>query len=283
MHNTHFDGDCKSVVKKRAQSYVKNSEGEYIHFPLSFSTTGATSLNTTIDDLILWDTVLRGKSLFSSAFLKDIFTKATLNSGEEIDFGFVISFYKGQRVIRHNGCDAGFRAHMAYFPELDLSLWLLSGNGSINAGDLVQKVAELICPDEFTVPKEEQEEAIILSDSDIEKRASTYYSDTSGHVRTLEYRDNKLFLKPGPGPELEPLSEELNVSYDLIIKEDHLCLCWMKQHPRKLIPFFKEGFIATPAPDPVFMISLVFYREKGRVAGFRLTSLDVRKLHFVKV
>ncbi len=211
MASTHFNDDFKNIIKNQAQSYISKNN-IYENSPMLFSTVGGTGLKTTIEDLALWELAFADNSFFSEELLSKIYTPGKLTSGKDINYGsgLVLSKYKGQKVIRHNGCDAGFRAHMLRFPELELSVYILSNFGSIRPGGLVQQIAETCSPDDFNTSgsSTDRSETITLPIDQLKEKTGVYYDPETAFSLTLKIIDDKLYIHYpyGAESELKPIS-----------------------------------------------------------------------------
>jgi CubicO group peptidase (beta-lactamase class C family) len=145
MSNTHFHDDHEMIVKNRAYSYVPKENGGFKKRVLSYANAGATSLFTTVEDLVKWANNFFEKRLGGPEVTAQMEQQGVLNSGEKIDyaFGLTIGKYKGLKTISHSGGDAGFRSHLLLFPDQRFAVAVLSNCGSMNPGQLARQTAGL--------------------------------------------------------------------------------------------------------------------------------------------
>lgn len=100
---------------------------------------------STIADLAKWEASLVGGMLLSKRSLRQMWTKARLNNGEEAPYGFGwrLEEVNGVREIGHAGSLPGFRAYYARYPDRDLTIIALANAnyGSVDTRQIVRAVA----------------------------------------------------------------------------------------------------------------------------------------------
>ena len=145
MKRTHFQDNYQTLVNGRANSYDKAGSG-YQYVALSYSNVGATSLFTTVDDLVRWDQNFYDGKVGGKDMLAEWQTRGRLLNGRELDYagGLQISTYRGADVVGHGGGDAGFRSYFLRFPKQRTSIVLLSNAGDLDPGKLAHKVADVV-------------------------------------------------------------------------------------------------------------------------------------------
>jgi CubicO group peptidase (beta-lactamase class C family) len=118
MSHTHFHDDYTMIVKGRAAGYARRAGGWRVRLP-NYDTYGATSLFTTVGDLLKWNANLAEPQVGDAALIRDMLASATLTGGDTTGYGFGISteVYRGARLIGHGGADAGYRTYLGTFPE----------------------------------------------------------------------------------------------------------------------------------------------------------------------
>ncbi len=101
MSNTLVYNESTPEIDNRAIGY--NDEGDpddYVMF-----TSGDGGILSTINDLHTWDKALYSEKLVSKSTLEEAFTRATINNGDSIDYGYgwEIADSHGQKVVQHSG------------------------------------------------------------------------------------------------------------------------------------------------------------------------------------
>lgn len=115
MNNTHFNDNYREVVINRADSY-KYMDGSYGNCTSNKEGYGASSLFSTIDDMIKWVHNFEKKKVGNEAVWQMMFTKGRLNNGKEIDygFGFSIRMDNDQLCYEHGGSWCGYLSQLFY-------------------------------------------------------------------------------------------------------------------------------------------------------------------------
>jgi len=261
MGNTHFHVDHEHIVPNRAYSYSNYSDNGYKKAVLSFANAGATSLFTTVHDLAKWLNNLESGQVGGKAVLESIHTKTVLSNGDTSGYasGLSIAEYKGLKRIGHGGSDAGFRTYVARFPDVDFGVVVLCNLGSISAGGMAMKIADIYLADVFKDdppgPTEEnegsneeavEEETVIVDISEYEGR---YYSP------------------------------ELQTAYTLVTESDTLVAHHQRHENFKLMPEKMDQFTG----DIWFFGRAKFERDgDGNVSGMRVSNRRVRNLLFTR-
>lgn len=129
-HSLIYD-DVTEVVPGRAQSYSRQSDGRWARSILSYDTWGATSLHTTIGDLLKWGGNFGKPVVGDAALIKRITTPGRLSDGRPIAYGYGIvrDVIAGREAYVHSGNDAAFYAYFAYFPKEDTTIVIASNTG----------------------------------------------------------------------------------------------------------------------------------------------------------
>ena len=146
MRDTHFHDDHTMIVRRRTSVYqLRDGGGWQISIPV-FDTIGATSLFTTVSDLLKWEQNFETALVGGRAVLDEMQTPGRLNDGKAIDYGLglVAGSYRGARTVGHAGSDAGYRADVVRFPDQRLAIAALCNLGTIRPGVLTRKVAEIV-------------------------------------------------------------------------------------------------------------------------------------------
>jgi CubicO group peptidase (beta-lactamase class C family) len=155
MTHTHFRDDHAEVIPHNAIGYERagsgNDPGKENDKPFrisitNFDTVGATSLHTTVEDLLLWDENFYHPRVGGPAFLQQMLERGKLNNGETLDYasGLVWGKYKGLTTIDHGGADAGYRSDLTRFPDQHFSAAVLCNSAETNPSRLVRQVADVL-------------------------------------------------------------------------------------------------------------------------------------------
>jgi len=155
MTHTHFRDDHAEIIPHNAIGYEQAAPGKgpgkendkpFRISITNFDTVGATSLHTTVEDLLLWDENFYHPRFGGPAFLQQMLERGKLNNGETLDyaFGLVWGKYKGLTTIDHGGADAGYRSDLTRFPDQHFSAAVLCNSAETNPSSLVRQVADVL-------------------------------------------------------------------------------------------------------------------------------------------
>jgi len=108
----------------------------------------AGALCSTTNDLVRWAGALAGGRIVSQDSWRRMTTKVTLDSGapQEYGYGLVITIDQGKQLIGHGGAVPGFLSFLAWYPEYDLAVAVLtnlyglrdfSSRAAVEVGDIV--------------------------------------------------------------------------------------------------------------------------------------------------
>ena len=125
MTHTQFRDNHAEIVQDIAYGYKRTGDSFELSIP-NFDTVGATSLLTTVEDLARWDENFYSHILGGAALAAQLEERGRLNDGTSLNYagGLEINRYRGQKLVEHSGGDAGYRAHLARFPDQHFSVAL---------------------------------------------------------------------------------------------------------------------------------------------------------------
>jgi CubicO group peptidase (beta-lactamase class C family) len=218
MTHTHFRDDHAEIIPHNAVGYSQAAPEKPFRISITnFDTTGATSLHTTVEDLLLWDENFYHPRFGGAAFLQQMLERGKLNNGETLDyaFGLVWGKYKGLTTIDHGGADAGYRSDLTRFPDQHFSAAVLCNSAETNPSSLVRQVADILLAKDLK-PSEPAEQpakpadsaktpAITLTAAQLEALTGLYWDqEADDFVRIVSQKgqlqvdtaDDPLTLKP---------------------------------------------------------------------------------------
>ena len=113
----------QNEVLNRAMGYTVDDGGTTETDQSAYSAVlGDGGVYSSIADLTTWHRAGFGRSLISDQLFKAMMTPAL----ERYGFGWRVDQFEGQRRYHHSGSTSGFRNFIAHFPDLDLTLMLLT-------------------------------------------------------------------------------------------------------------------------------------------------------------
>jgi len=209
MTQTHFHDDYTMVVKGRAAGYSRRADGTW-HVSLpNYDTYGATSLFTTVGDLLKWDANFAKPVIGSETLLREMRTSATLADGDTTGYGLGISMgaYRGAQLTGHGGADAGYRTYLGRFPEHGLAVTVLCNAASANPAALARSVADVFLGDKLAPVAEPVRALATPTAAQLARLAGVYVNPKTGAPTFISLRGDTLIVGRTTGPALVPLSD----------------------------------------------------------------------------
>ena len=146
MRDTHFHDDHTMIVRGRTSAYEPRTGGGWrISIPV-FDTYGATSLFTTVGDLLTWMANLDTPKVGTAALVSAAQASAVLNDGTPTGYGhgLAVGTYRGLTAIGHGGADAGYRAQVERYPQRGIAIAVLCNMSIANPNGLLRNVADVL-------------------------------------------------------------------------------------------------------------------------------------------
>ena len=210
MTNTHFHDDHSMLVPNRTSAYEFRQGAWHVSIPV-FDTYGATSLFTTVEDLLTWEHNLDQPTVGDRAMFSAMEAPTMLAGGDTSFYGFGLALqrHRGLWNIGHAGADAGYRADVVRFPGQGLAVTALCNLGSINPSNLTRQVAsaylaEYLGPPVSSAPSP----AVTLPAEQLAAKTGLYRNPKNDGVRRVAVREGKLVGIAGLAgvSELTPIS-----------------------------------------------------------------------------
>lgn len=253
MEHTFIMDKRGEVFRNCADSYEKYGEDGFVKIYDNSTVQGAGGVYATLSDLTRWLNHLRRPKIGGKEALASMLQRGILNNGDTLNYalGLTVDTYRGQRVIKHTGSSAGYRALLSYFPELDLGIIVKTNCPSVEREGLVDLLLEDV------LDEVEEEDSIPKEDS---------------------------FPTPGP-EELQTYtgyfySAELETVYEFQVKEGRLTGRHFRNGRFDLVSIEKDVFKS----ENGFYCTIRYIRdERGAVAGLRMDSGGVEHLRLIKM
>ncbi|MSR02451.1 MAG: class A beta-lactamase-related serine hydrolase [Gemmatimonadetes bacterium] len=206
MTSTHVHDDHSMIVPGRTSAFVMGPSGWKLSVP-NFDTHGATSLFTTVGDLLKWQHNFESKVVGSPGLIKDALTSAILTNGKPANYGFGISIekYRGAEGFGHGGADAGYRADVIQFPAHHLEIAVACNFGEATPNTYSRAVADIVLEGKLEPrPAPTKRATVAVPAARLEQLAGVYKAAASDQVFVLSVKDGKLVLD-NYGLALEPV------------------------------------------------------------------------------
>lgn len=182
MINTGFSRTHQ--VQNKANGYIFG-DNKYIKYNPQTSIIGHSNVYSQITDWDKWFNEMKNHTLLGDSIWKKILTPPVNNDGKAINYagGVRITTYQNQKMISHGGDLPSYHSYMAYFPEKDLGIIIMSNNGIFSGYKILTSIYNNIYPaSKPALVKEQSEEAIA------EKEVNKYKLNAS----TLPYAGSYL-------------------------------------------------------------------------------------------
>lgn len=290
MKSTHFRDDFDEIVKNMAYGYVPSGDT----FRLSvtnFDTVGATSLQTTVEDLALWDDNFYTARVGGPTLIQQLQERGKLKSGKQIDYaaGLEIGKYRGLNTVDHNGGDAGYRSDMIRFPDQHFTVACLCNLGSANPSDLARKVAEVYLGTAMQAAESphaaDDPKTITLTAEQMQAKAGIYVNvkDPGDLVRWI-VQDGKLQVGNAGEDTTYPVKVVSESRFQAGGDAQHIDLTFLPAQPGKplqftLYPDPDTGILDTYSAEPSFAPSAA---QLAEYAGI-YSSREIDPLYEIRV
>ncbi|HKP30055.1 MAG TPA: serine hydrolase domain-containing protein [Gemmatimonadales bacterium] len=198
MTNTHFHDDHTMVVPGRTSAYNPRQGGGWMVSIPVFDTYGATSLFTTVGDLLKWEQNFAEAKVGSRALIEKAQQPTTFNDGRPHNYGYGLSIenYRGMRLVGHSGADAGYRADVIRFPDAGLAVDVLCNAGNSGPGGLSRKVADILLEKQLKPVVARDTSRIIVTGEQVTRLEGLYRRRGIDEAYDFTAKDGKITLMP---------------------------------------------------------------------------------------
>lgn len=223
MLNTHFHDDNTEIVKGRTYSYDSIGVNKFANNLLNYSTIGATSLFTTVEDEAKWLENYETAKVGGNDAIEQMFQQGELNNGHKLSYAFALEIdsVMGYKRIGHGGADAGYRTYTVRFPEENLGIIVFSNLGQFNPKNLAMKVANFYLPKRIS--KEQADQTINVDTTLYRHYSGSYFSLDGKRCKIID--SCGLHVKFDTKPQmLKPLADTIfadsNGSFKIFFSRD---------------------------------------------------------------
>jgi CubicO group peptidase (beta-lactamase class C family)/lysophospholipase L1-like esterase len=216
MTRTSWRDDFTRIVKDRAVAYAE-SDGRYAQDMPFENVHGNGGLLTTVSDLLRWNENFVAPKVGDAEFIRLMQTPGMLGSGRETGYayGLAVANHKGLAEFRHSGTTGSYRAYLARFPEVHLSVAVLCNAGNSMPRQALHAVADLYLGD--ALKPDAPPKPARLSSDETERFAGLYRNEIRGDTFRI-VRDGES-LRLGDGTPLIAVSARRLTDGDELVIE----------------------------------------------------------------
>jgi CubicO group peptidase (beta-lactamase class C family) len=209
MTQTHFHDDYTMVVKGRAAGYARGAGtagGTWRVSLPNYDTYGATSLFSTVGDLLKWAANFDRPIVGDTALLRGMGASATLADGDTTGYGLGLATerYRGAWLVGHGGADAGYRTYLGRFPQHGVAIAVLCNAAQAVPVLLAYGVADAVLGDRLAAPDSAPRAGGTVASAELARHAGVYVHPATGAPTYLTMRGDTLVRGRATGPALVP-------------------------------------------------------------------------------
>lgn len=142
MDRTVVEPDVEAVIPGAADSYTDAEGGGYLTGFGNRAYWGAADIYTTVADLAKWVENLDTGEVGGRAVQQRMRERFVLSSGDTLSYalGVGVAQHRGLERLQHGGSQAGYRAFLSFYPELDAGVVVMSNYDGVDATTLGERV-----------------------------------------------------------------------------------------------------------------------------------------------
>jgi CubicO group peptidase (beta-lactamase class C family) len=204
MRHTQFNDSHTRIVPNRATGYAKADGGGFGINMGDWEQVGDGAVQTTVEDLQLWDQNFYEPKVGDRALLDEMLTVGVLNNGKKLTYAsaLVRDAYRGLPTVSHGGAWVGYRAQLLRFPQQHFSVACLCNLAEANPTALAYGVADVylasqLQPVEAPKPAAKSAAPVKVSAAELQRLVGAYRESSSFEVLTLDARQGQLEAKWG--------------------------------------------------------------------------------------
>ncbi|WP_129775875.1 serine hydrolase domain-containing protein [Peristeroidobacter soli] len=192
MNNSHFRDDHAEIITGFANGYDRAGDSFKTNVT-NFDTTGATSLITTPEDLLLWDENFYTGKVGGKAFIDQMLERGKLNSGETITYASAVGYgeYRGLTTVSHGGSDAGYRSTVRRYPQQHVGIAVTCNIAEARPDELANGLSDVFLSAELK-PKDQDPKEFKPNVKSVRAKAGVYLNPVTGRVLRLVEKEGKL-------------------------------------------------------------------------------------------
>ncbi|MEM1325328.1 MAG: serine hydrolase domain-containing protein [Bacteroidota bacterium] len=263
MNDSFVMDNYNTIVSNKATSYGLQGD-QYATATANYSYYGSTNLYTSLRDLSKWVQNFTQPKIGNTAMFQQLNQQFALKSDESFRYnmGQFHSTWNGLPCIQHSGADAGYRAFLGRFLEQRAAVFIISGNGTLDAQAKAEEVAHLFLKSYY--PAKKSKTSVATNTTNEETLTDTY-----------EYATEELNQFEGCY-----YSKELRTIYSIRLVDEHITVQQRQFGTIQLNTLSEDQFSSTSWQFQ----TLHFERnDDSEVIGFRINAPRAQGVHFEKI
>jgi CubicO group peptidase (beta-lactamase class C family) len=199
LTSTSWRDDHTRIVKNRAVAYSAQGSSYSIEMPFE-NVHGNGGLLTTVGDLLKWNEHFTSTRLGDASFIAEQQQAGRFTDGRAHDYalGLRVGIYKGVRQVDHSGSTAGYRAHLARYPDQNVSVAVLCNVSTGDATRSARAVADILLGKSLK-PVDRPKGTYSLTEADATRIAGLYRDTVRGLLTTIARDQTILRIANGQG------------------------------------------------------------------------------------
>ncbi|HJW15631.1 MAG TPA: serine hydrolase domain-containing protein, partial [Flavisolibacter sp.] len=195
MNDTHFQSDHAAIIPGRTSAYYKDNNKWKIAIPV-FDNYGATSLFTTVEDLVKWDSLFYSDSATGRLFTKMMYQPGVLNNkmNQIYASGLMLTSISGYDAVEHSGADAAYRSYFMRVPEKRFAVYILSNVDDIDFISASRFIFNLLHKSKPGEKPEGVAGKVSIDSSIVKKWAGTYFDTVTQTIHRINFKDSQLSI-----------------------------------------------------------------------------------------
>jgi D-alanyl-D-alanine carboxypeptidase len=192
MERSRYDSNA-DVIKNRAHGYTLEGGALVNAKPLGMSAPGAAGgILSTAADLVRWQIALVNGNVVSSASYQQMTTPTVLSDGTDKKYGFGLAMgtFDDRPTIDHGGGINGFNSMLAWHPDDQLHIAVISNGEPISTGKIAHELYFAATGREKPQPKQ-----LPLAAADLARFAGDYHLPMIKLDAKIFEKDGKLFTQ----------------------------------------------------------------------------------------
>lgn len=203
MTNSYY-GSNTDIIKNRVGTYSRSEKGFENAGQLSMTQPyAAGSIQSTVEDLFIWNQAVQAFKLVKKETLEKAFTNHKLADGTETFYGYGWSFayVQGSPTIEHGGGINGTKTMAIYIPAEDVFVAVFSNCDCFSPGNIAVKLAGIAIGKPYTYKEVSFENSVLQSYTGV-------FENEKGELRNITLSDNKLYSQRGRSPKFNIIPYE---------------------------------------------------------------------------